>query len=80
MYDTKCSALILQQVVHIIILEAEFNVRSGLVRWVGGVRSFYIYTYLFIPLIQSLHQLRLNMEDVNKHQTTQDTQKNTVTR
>jgi len=48
LYDTKCSALILQQVVHIIILEAEFDMRSGLVRWVGGIHSFYIHTYIHI--------------------------------
>ena len=29
----------------------------------------YIHTYIFIPLIQSLHQLHLNMEHVNKHLT-----------
>ena len=45
LYDTKCSALMVQQVVHIIILEAEFDVRSGLVHWVDGIRSFYIHTY-----------------------------------
>ena len=35
----------------------------------------YINTYIFIPLILSLHQLHLNMEHVNKHQTTQDIEK-----
>jgi len=73
LYDTKCSALILQHVVHIIILETEIDVHSGLVCWVGGVHSFYIHTYIFIPLIQSLHQLHLNMKLVNKHKTAQDT-------
>ena len=37
LYDT---ALILQQVVHLITLEAEFDVRSGLVRWAGDVPYF----------------------------------------
>jgi len=37
-------------------------------------------TYIFSPLIQSLHQLVLNMEHVNKHQTTQHMWKNAVTR
>ena len=39
-----------------------------------------IHTYIFISLIQSVHQLCLNMEHVNKHQITQDTYKNTFTR
>jgi len=35
--------------------------------------AYHIHTYLFIPLIQSLHQLHLSMEHFNEHQTTQDT-------
>ena len=35
----------------------------------------YIHTYIFIPQIQSPHQLHLNMKHVNKHQTTQHTWK-----
>jgi len=35
----------------------------------------YIHTYIFIPLIQSLHQLHLNLGHVNKHKTTQGTLK-----
>jgi hypothetical protein len=37
----------------------------------------YIHTYVFISLIQSLHQLHLNMKHVNKYQTTQNKMKNT---
>jgi hypothetical protein len=32
-----------------------------------------LHTYIFIPLIKSLHKLLLNMEHVNKHQRTHDT-------
>ena len=39
-----------------------------------GVQIF-IHTYIFIPLIQSLHQLHLNVEHVDIHQTTQDIKK-----
>jgi hypothetical protein len=37
-------------------------------------------TYIFIPLIQSLYQLCMDMEYVNKNQTTQGTEKNTFKR
>jgi len=40
---------------------------------IGGTKTNIYCTCIFIPLIQSLHQLHLNMEHVNKHQTTQDT-------
>ena len=60
-----------------------FNVIIPLLATVSRITSFSSsedIVYIFIPVIQSQHLLHLNIQHVNKHQTTQDTQKNTFTR
>ena len=43
-------------------------------------KGIYIHTHTFVPLIQSLQKLLLNIEHVNKSQKTQEKWKNIFTR